>query len=87
MSFRRRDQPARFGHVEGRQRVHDVRERLDVHAAEAQHNDRAELLVVDHAEQQLDARGRDHRRDERARADALRQILIGGGERCGSSRG
>ena len=39
----------------------------------AEHDDRAELLVVDHAEQHLDAAGRDHRRDQHARTDALRQ--------------
>ena len=37
------------------------------------HDHRAELRVVDHAEQHLDALRLDHRRDERARADARRQ--------------
>ena len=67
-------QPVRFCCIEGRQGVHHVRQGLDVHAAEPEHHDRTELLVVDHAEQHLDALRLDHRRDQHARADAAGQI-------------
>ncbi len=73
---RRSHEPGRFGGTERRHRVHDVGQRLDVHAAGAEEDDRTELLVVDHAEQHLDAVRRDHRRDQHARSDALREVAV-----------
>ena len=65
---RRFDEPRGLRGVERRHGIHRVRECLDVHAAGADQHDRAELLVVDHAEQHFDAFRRDHRRHQHARS-------------------
>ena len=58
--------------IEGRQRVQHVAQRFDVDPARAQHHHRAELRVIDHAEQHLDAARRNHRRDAATRGPRRR---------------
>jgi hypothetical protein len=59
-----------------------IAQRFDVDAARAQHNHRAKLRVIDHAEQKLDTAGRDHRRQQCARTQAPRKVTI-----CAQQRG
>ena len=70
------EQPARGRSPERRERGAPIVEQLDQHAAGADHDDRAELRIADHAERQFDA-ALGHRRDQRARPEPRRQIAIG----------